>query len=52
MSYLSISEQLFYGGIAMMLFAVLITGIAICVFSISGKRIKRQLENEYGKQKG
>lgn len=46
---LSVSEKLLYGGIAGMavVAALVITGIVI--FAITGRKIKRKLEEEYGK---
>ena len=42
------SEILFYGGIAAMAAAVLMTVLCIVVFCITGKRIKKKLIREYG----
>lgn len=46
---LSVSELLFYLGIAVMVFTVFVTIICIIGFRISGKKIKKKLESEYGK---
>lgn len=39
----------FYGGIALMVLAVLVGLGCIVVFCITGKRIRNKLEKEYGK---
>lgn len=49
---LSVSELLFYLGIALMLFTVFVTIICIIGFRISGEKIKKKLESEYGKPQG
>ncbi len=46
---LSSSEMLFYGGIAVMVVAVVALLIALPVFKSTGKKINKQLEQEYGK---
>lgn len=43
------SEILFYSGIGIMLLSILIGGIGSIIFLRSGKKIKEQLEEEYGK---
>ena len=43
------SEILFYGGILLMALAVLLACIFIAIFTITGRRIKRKLYEEYGK---
>ncbi len=48
MESLLTSENLFYGGIAAMAAAVLMTVLCIVVFCITGKRIKKKLIREYG----
>ena len=45
------SELLFYGGIALMLLAVVLAAAAIACFCITGKRLKNKLEQEYGRRK-
>ncbi|GFI70578.1 hypothetical protein IMSAG249_02407 [Lachnospiraceae bacterium] len=49
MAGLSGSEQLFYGGIALMVIAVIVSGICTIIFKIMGKKIRHKLEQEYGK---
>lgn len=49
MGNLSGSELLFYGGILAMVLSVAAGLICITVFSITGRRLKEQLEKEYGK---
>lgn len=46
---LSVSELLFYLGIAVMAFTAFATIICIIGFKISGGKIKKKLESEYGK---
>jgi uncharacterized membrane protein len=41
-----------YLGIVLMAVAVVIAIISIVVFSITGKKLKKKLENDYGKLKG
>ncbi len=48
---LSTSELLFYGGITTMVIALIITLSSIFAFTVSGLKIKRQLEKEYGDTK-
>ena len=43
------SEWLFYSGIVIMALSVIATVISIAIFKISGKKLKIQLEKEYGK---
>ena len=43
------SELLFYGGILIMSSAVIVMIISLIMFHITGQRIKRRLEEEYGK---
>lgn len=49
MVYLSRSEMLFYGGLAMMAAAVVLAVLFMAVFTWTGRRLKRKLEQEYGK---
>lgn len=46
---LSESELFLYGGIAAMLVAGILLVLCIVIFSITGKRLKKKLEQEYGK---
>lgn len=43
------SELFFYGGIAVMAAAGVLAVLCIVVFSLTGRSIKRKLEQEYGK---
>ena len=43
------SELLFYGGILIMAIAVIVMIISLIIFHITGRRIKKRLEEEYGK---
>lgn len=51
MSGLSGSELLFYGGIAVMLLAVMAGVLAAVAFTVSGRRLRRKLEEEFGKKR-
>lgn len=46
---LLISEMLFYGGVIGMAIAAITTVACAVIFSVTGKRLKRKLEQEYGK---
>lgn len=48
---LSVNEMLFYSGVALMALAAAAAVIALAVFSISGRRLQKRLEEEFGKQK-
>ena len=43
------SEILFYGGIALVSFAVFFALACIIIFKITGQKLKKTLEQEYGK---
>ena len=43
------SEWLFYGGIGMMAAAAGMALVRVVVFSVAGKELQRELEEEYGK---
>lgn len=45
---LSGSELLFYAGLAIMVTALILTGICVAAFILSGRRLKEQLIQEYG----
>ncbi len=47
---LSGSEMLLYGGVAIMLAAVVSAAITTAIFKLAGKRLREKLEKEYGKQ--
>lgn len=49
MQYLSENEWFFWGGIAAMSGAVILAVLCLAVFSFTGRKIKKQLEQEYGK---
>ena len=49
MLYLSKSELLFWGGIGFIAGAVMLAVLCIIIFTITGRIIKRRLEQEYGK---
>lgn len=49
MRYLSESEWLFWGGIGVMAGVLVLAVICLAVFIITGKRLKKKLEKEYGK---
>lgn len=46
---LSSSEIIFYGGITVMAATCVLAVICIIVFTLTGKRLKERLEQEYGK---
>jgi len=46
---LSSSEIIFYGGIMIMAAASALAVICAVLFTITGKRLKKRLEQEYGK---
>lgn len=50
MTVLSANEMLFYGGIAVMALAAVGAVIAAAGFSISGRRLRKKLEEEFGKR--
>ena len=49
MGGLSVSELFLYGGILAMILSAAAGLICITVFSVTGRRLKEQLEKEYGK---
>lgn len=51
MDGLSNSELLFYGGIALMIAAAVLCVFAVVIFTISGRRLRKKLEQEYGKRR-
>jgi uncharacterized membrane protein len=42
-------STLIYCGIALMVSAVIIALVSIVVFSVSGKKLRKKLEQDYGK---
>ena len=46
---LSESEMFFYGGIALMAAAGILTALCMVIFTCTGRRVKKKLEQEYGK---
>lgn len=51
MSGLSVSQLLFYGGMAVMALSALGGIAASVIFAVSGRRLRRNLEEEYGKKR-
>ena len=51
MNGFSSSELLFYGGVAVMALAALGGVTATIVFTLSGRRLRRKLEQEFGKKR-
>ena len=51
MSGLSASQLLFYGGIGVMALTVLAAVLAGVAFTLSGRRLRRKLEEEYGEKR-
>lgn len=45
---MSSGEMLIYVGIAIMVVVIVLTIICISIFRITGRKLKRQLEEEYG----
>lgn len=45
------SEGLFYGGIAVMAAVGILTVLSLIIFTITGRRIKKELKQEYGEIK-
>ncbi len=43
------SELLFYCGIGIMILAAIAGAVSVIVFRVTGKRIKKNLEREYGR---
>lgn len=46
---LSESELFFYGGVGIMAAAGVLMALCIIVFTCTGRRLKKKLEQEYGK---
>lgn len=46
---LSSSEMLLYGGIAIMVASAVLAILCIVIFKMTGRKLKRKLEQEYGK---
>ena len=46
---LSVSNFLFYGGLAIMAAAAAAMVICAVIFTVTGRKLKRKLEQEYGK---
>lgn len=46
---LSCSEWLFYGGIVVMILTAVLAVLRIIIYILSGKRLKKKLDQEYGK---
>lgn len=46
---LSESELFFYGGIAVMATAGILAVMCLVIFTCTGRRLKKKLEQEYGK---
>lgn len=49
MGQFTINEWLFWGGIAAMAAAADFAVLCLVIFQITGRRLKRKLEEEYGK---
>ncbi len=48
---LSQSEMLLYGGIILMAVSALSSGICIAIFRMTGKKIEKKLEQDYGRRR-
>ncbi len=42
------SELLFWGGVAIMAIVVVMAVVCIIIFGITGRKLKRKMEDEYG----
>ncbi len=49
MFHLTESELLLYGGIGIMALATVLAATCILIFSLTGKKLRKKLEKEYGK---
>lgn len=49
MTYISISEMFFYSGILLMIFTGAAALSCAAVFAVTGRKLREQLEKEYGK---
>lgn len=49
MQNLSNGQMLMYGGIGLLAASVITAVICTVIFSITGKKIKKELEDDYGK---
>lgn len=49
MFFMSESEMLFYGGIAIIAVTALLSLLCVEVFTFTGKKIREKIEREYGK---
>ncbi|MCI8886476.1 MAG: hypothetical protein HFG70_00150 [Hungatella sp.] len=49
MLYVSEGQWLFWGGIAVMSVAAVLAAAGMIIFTLTGRRIKKKLEQEYGK---
>lgn len=45
------SELLYYGGIAAMVISALVAAATLVIFIISGKCLRRRLDDEYGRKR-
>ena len=50
MAGLSVNELLFYGGIAVIALSAAGGAGAIALFAVSGRRLRKRLEEEYGRR--
>lgn len=48
MLHLSVSQLLFYGGIAVTAAAVIVMAVCAVIFKVTGKKLNEALEREYG----
>lgn len=49
MRYLSGSEMLFYGGLAVMAAVAVMAVLCMALFMFTGRKLRKKLEQEYGK---
>lgn len=49
MGYVSETELLYWGGIGVMAGAVVLAVICLSVFLVTGRKLKKKMEEEYGR---
>jgi len=49
MQYLSTSEWLLWGGVMVMSMAASLAVVSLVVFIVTGRKLRKKLEQEYGK---
>ena len=49
MFYISESQLLFWGGIGKMSGTAVLAAVCLIIFTVTGKKLKKKLEQEYGR---